>query len=68
MRRRISANRVLGMATSANWNVTERLCFTTSAPIFTSFSRSVVNDHCSTYSGKASVRRKLPMLWARTCS
>ena len=31
-------------------------------PIFTSFSRSVVSDQCSTSFGNASVRMKLPRL------
>ena len=36
--------------------MTYRPWLTTLAPIFTSFSRSVVNDQCSTSFGKASVR------------
>ena len=55
MRRRIFWNNTLGTATSASWNVTYRPWLTTFAPIFTSFSRSVVNDQCSTSFGKASV-------------
>src|SRR5216684_2744151 len=34
------------------------------APIFTSFSRRLVSDHCATASGKASVRMKLARLVA----
>ncbi len=45
IRRRISRNSSLGPATSANWNMTQRPWLTTLAPIFTSFSRSVVSDH-----------------------
>ncbi len=37
------------MATSANWNVIYRPWLTTLAPIFTSFSHSVVNDQCSKF-------------------
>ncbi len=43
IRPRIFSNRFLGMATSANWNVTERPWRSTLAPIFTSFSRNEVN-------------------------
>jgi hypothetical protein len=50
------------MATSASWKMTLRLWRTTLAPILISFSRKVVNDQCSTASGNASVRRKLPRL------
>jgi len=62
IRLRIFRNSSLGTATSANWNVTYRPCRTTFAPILTSFSRSVVNDQCSTSFGKASVRMKLARL------
>ena len=62
IRRRIFRNRSFGTATSANWNVTYRPWRTTLAPILTSFSRSVVNDQCSTSFGKASVRMKLARL------
>jgi hypothetical protein len=48
---RIFWNKVRGTATSANWKVTYRPCRTTLAPIFTSFSRSVVSDQCSTSLG-----------------
>jgi alkanesulfonate monooxygenase SsuD/methylene tetrahydromethanopterin reductase-like flavin-dependent oxidoreductase (luciferase family) len=48
--------------TSAIWNITERLCRTIFAPIFTSRSRSVVIDHCDTSAGSARVRRKLARL------
>jgi hypothetical protein len=68
MRRRIFRNKPLGTATSANWNVTYRPCRATFAPILMSFSRSVVNDQCSTSCGRASVRRKLPILWASAWS
>ncbi len=44
IRLRIVRNSSLGTATSANWNVTYRPWLTTSAPIFTNFSRSVVSD------------------------
>ena len=53
--RRISRNRFLGAATSANWKVTYRPWLSTLAPIFTSFSRSVVSDQCSTSFDKARV-------------
>ncbi len=62
IRVRIFRNSSLGTATSANWNVTYRPWRTTFAPILTSFSRSVVNDQCSTSFGKASVRMKLARL------
>jgi len=45
------------MAISANWNVTWRPCFTTLAPILINFSHNVVNDQCSTSSGKAALVR-----------
>ena len=41
---RIAANSRRGTATSTNWNVTYFACRTTFAPVFTSFSRSVVSD------------------------
>jgi len=44
---KIFRNNALGTATSANLNVTYRRWRTTLAPIFTSFSRSVVSDQCS---------------------
>ncbi len=53
---RISANSRRGIATSASWKVTYRPCRTTLAPIFTSFSRSVVSDQCSTSVGDANFR------------
>ena len=46
IRRRIAANTVRGTATSASWNTRWRLWRTIRAPIFTSFSRNVVSDHC----------------------
>ena len=55
IRLRISRNRFRGTATSANWNVTYRPWLTTLEPIFTSFSRSVVSDPCSTSFGNADV-------------
>ena len=63
MRRRISANRALGAATLANWNVTHLPRLTTFAPIFTSFSRSVVNDQYPTSYGRPHFRfgSKLPV-------
>ncbi len=54
--RRIFSNRPLGTATSANWKVTYRPWLTTFAPIFTSFSRSVVSDQCSNSYSNANVR------------
>ncbi len=75
IRRRISANRLREMATSASWNVTYRPCRTTLAPVLTAVAaqaRSVVSDQCSTdqcstdqcstASDKANVSRKSPML------
>jgi len=53
IRRRISANSALGTATSASWKTTYRPCRTIRAPIFTSFSRKVVSDHCSTSCAEA---------------
>jgi len=50
-----SRNSSLGTATSANSNVTYRPWLTTLAPIFISFSRSVVSDPCSTSFGNADV-------------
>jgi hypothetical protein len=44
----------------AIWKMMERPWRTTLAPIFTSFSRSVVNDQVATVAGSASVRRKKP--------
>ncbi len=38
------------------------------APILISLSRSVVSDHCFTLGSSASRRRKLPRLYASTCS
>ena len=55
--RRISANSRRVIPTSASWNVTYRPCRTTLAPVLISFSRCVFSNHCSTSSGKASVRR-----------
>ncbi len=43
------------MATSADWNVIYRPWLTTLAPIFTSFSHSVVNDQCSKFYGSTNV-------------
>ena len=42
-----------GTATSASWNVMYFECRVTFAPIFTNFSRSVVNDHCRILLGSA---------------
>jgi len=47
IRLKIFRNSALGTATSANWNVAYQPWRTTLAPIFTSFSRSVVSDQCS---------------------
>ena len=52
IRRRISAKSARGTTTSASWKTTYRPCRTIRAPIFTSFSRKVVSDHCSTSCGK----------------
>ena len=65
MRSRIAANNRRGTATSANWNVTYFECRVTFAPIFTSFSRSVVSDQCLTARGKASRRSKFARLYAK---
>src|SRR5664280_252123 len=46
MTRRMSWNNSLGTATSAIWKMTLRPWRTTLAPIFTSFSRRLVSDHC----------------------
>ena len=54
-RRRIFRNSALGTATSAGWNVAYPAWLTTLAPIFTSLSRSVVSDQCSTSFGNARV-------------
>ena len=59
---RIFSNSCRGTVTSAIWNVIDRPCRTTFAPIFTSRSRSVVIDHCAISAGSASVRRKLARL------
>ncbi len=47
----ISSHNRREIATSANWNVIERAWRTAFAPILTYFSRSMVNDQCSTSSG-----------------
>ena len=65
MRFRIAANNRRGTATSANWNVTYFECRITFAPIFTSFSRSVVSDQCLTARGKANRRSKFARLYAK---
>jgi len=53
IRPRMAANSCLGMATSASWKITYRKCRTTFAPVFTSFSRSVVSDQCRMLLGDA---------------
>ena len=53
MRSKIAANNSRGTATSAIWKITYPECLTTLAPIFISFSRSVVNDQCFTDLGSA---------------
>jgi len=53
------------MATSAIWNVTYRAWVTTLAPILIGLSLSVVNDQCFTPWGSASLRRRLPKLYAK---
>ena len=68
IRRRMLANRLLGIAASAGWNVTWRRWRTTLAPILIGLSRSVAGDQCSAALGKASVRRKLPNSSASACS
>jgi len=55
-------NRSRRTATSAIWAVVDRPWRTILAPILTSPSRNVVNDHCATSAGSASVRRKIDML------
>jgi hypothetical protein len=47
----MSWNNSLGTATSAIWKMTLRPWRTPLAPIFTSFSRRLVSDHCLTASG-----------------
>ena len=54
IRPRIAANSALGTATSASWKITYQECFTTFAPIFTSFSLSVVSVQCCMLLGRAS--------------
>jgi hypothetical protein len=57
MRSRIAANNFRVVATSASWNVTYFACLVTFAPIFMSFSLSVVSDQCFTStSGSNSVK------------
>ena len=56
------------MATSAIWKTTYRAVDTTLVPILIRFSRSVVSDQCFTPLGRASLRRKLPRLYARANS
>ena len=55
MRRKMSANRSRGIATSASWNVIQRPWRTTFALILISFSRSVVKDQSSTSFGNVQV-------------
>jgi len=62
---RIAANRFRGIATSAIWKATYRPWLTTFAPILISFSRKLVSDQSLIASGVASVRRKLPRLYAK---
>jgi hypothetical protein len=62
IRQRISQNKTLGTATSAIWNITYLECLITFAPIFISFSLSVLNDQSLTFFGKAKRLRKLPRL------
>ncbi len=62
MRRRMSANRSLGMAISAIWNVTNRPYRTTLAPILISFSGSMGRDDLTSVVGYI---RKCPN--ARIC-
>ena len=62
IRRRIFSNSARRTATSASWNTAYRPCRTILAPIFTSFSRKVVSDQCSTSLGRARARRKLARL------
>src|SRR5208282_5716420 len=62
MSRRMSANRFLGIATSAIWKATERPWLTTFAPILMSFSLRLVSDQSLIGSGVASVRKKFPRL------
>jgi hypothetical protein len=60
--RRISANKILGMTTSAIWKARERPWLTTFAPISMSLSLRVVSDKSLIVSGVGSVRRQLPRL------
>jgi hypothetical protein len=60
--RRISANSILGTATSAIWKAIQRPWLTSFAPILISFSFKLVSDQSLIGSGVASVRRKLPRL------
>ena len=55
MSRRISANSILGTATSAIWKVTMRAWLTTFAPILITFSLRLVSDQSLIGSGVASV-------------
>ncbi len=72
---RIAANSRRGIATSASWNVMDRPCRATLAPILISFSRSVVSDQCATSLGSANVAfcagfsdaRHDAGSWARGC-
>ncbi len=57
-------NNPLGTAASASWKMAERLCRTTFAPIFTSFSRSAVSDQRATRPGSANVCGRLARLSA----
>src|SRR5713101_9795423 len=65
---KISWNICRGTATSAIWKTTYRQWLTTFAPILISFLRRLVSDHGSAVFGIASVRMKLPRLYARTWS
>jgi hypothetical protein len=61
---KISWNICRGMATSAIWKATVRPWLTTLAPILISFSFRLDSDQSLTGSAVASVRKKLPRLWA----
>ena len=62
IRSRIAVNNFRVIATSASWNVTYFACRVTLAPIFTSFSCSVVSDQCLISPGSARWRRKFARL------
>ena len=64
IRSRISRNNDLDTITSAIWNITYLECLTTLAPIFISFTCSVLSDQSLIFLGKANRLKKLPRLYA----